>query len=123
MVRRQAEIRAESVCWAESVDISPPVRHPLADVVHAARNAWETRKMEFGNYDASTDDAGQDFLDRIAVNFLRHRMTDYDAMLRERFGLAGVDDAARIIRRRVLAAIAAAYPELRAECERQESTR
>lgn len=58
-------------------------------------------------------------LQRWAVNYLRHQETHYDALLDAMTGRVGVDEAKRLIRNRVLAAIAEQYPELSAECQRQ----
>jgi hypothetical protein len=71
--------------------------------------------------DAASDSA---FLARVQVNFLRHHWsTGYDRLLevvdRERAGL----EVAAAVRRKVYQAIADAYPELAAECARQERRR
>ena len=68
------------------------------------------------------EDAGEGFLDRITVNYLRHAHSRYDAVLdraaTEVEGLAR--SANRVeVRRQVMTEIAAAYPELADECQRQ----
>jgi hypothetical protein len=59
------------------------------------------------------------FLERITVNFIRHKLTRYDHELERLAGKVGVRRAVRVIRRRVYEAIAQAYPQYAAECRRQ----
>jgi hypothetical protein len=59
-------------------------------------------------------------LDRALVNYLRHRMSSYEAELKQFKGVVGVGEAYLIIRNRVLDLIAAEYPALAAEAERQK---
>ncbi|MEU5340272.1 hypothetical protein AB0H18_05390 [Streptomyces sp. NPDC020766] len=64
----------------------------------------------------STDRAS---LDRWKIDYLRHRLSPYDELLE---GLSRREErgrAAALLRRRIHAAIAEAYPELAEECERQ----
>lgn len=59
-------------------------------------------------------------LDRLTVNYLRHDRTVYDSLLRNRFSTS--DQRAwfnKELKIRCLDEIAAAYPDLAAECERQ----
>jgi hypothetical protein len=62
-------------------------------------------------------------LQRWAVNYLRQVETDYDWLLDSVTGRVGVAEARRLIRERVLNAIAEQYPSLGAECARQEAYR
>lgn len=55
------------------------------------------------------------------VNFLRHECSHYDALLAETFGKTGREEAIDLIRRKVLDAIADAYPDLAFEAYRQSS--
>jgi transcriptional regulator GlxA family with amidase domain len=64
-------------------------------------------------------DSSKDFLDRICVNYVRHNLTEYDAALEEIAGKVGNQEALILIRLKVYTAIAEAYPELAAECNRQ----
>jgi hypothetical protein len=59
-------------------------------------------------------------MDRACVNYLRHRMSSYEAELKQFKGVVGVGEAYLIIRNRVLDLIAAEYPALAAEAERQK---
>jgi len=63
------------------------------------------------------------FLGRITVNWLRHERTFYDHAIELIAGHYFAAQATRLIRHRVLDAIAAAYPELHRECERQKRVR
>ncbi|WP_377271362.1 hypothetical protein [Peterkaempfera sp. SMS 1(5)a] len=58
-------------------------------------------------------------LTRWQVDYLRHRLTRYDALLDGLYGGAGRTEAAQLLRARLHDAIARAYPELAAECRRQ----
>lgn len=81
-------------------------------------NAWQIERERFDEEPASrSSDAA--FLERIAVNYIRHNLTRYDEHLEEVAGRVGVRGAVRLIRRKIYDAIAAAYPLLAGECERQ----
>ena len=64
-------------------------------------------------------DSDEDFLDRIRVNYLRHVLTNYHAILQATAGKVGAEDAYIEIKERILDAIAEVYPELSAECIQQ----
>ncbi|MCG2624885.1 hypothetical protein LVY72_23630 [Arthrobacter sp. I2-34] len=59
-------------------------------------------------------------LDRLTVNYLRHQQTSYETELRAFKGVIGVGEAYLVVRNRILDLIAATYPNLRTECERQK---
>ncbi|GHB44498.1 hypothetical protein GCM10010306_042620 [Streptomyces umbrinus] len=58
-------------------------------------------------------------LDRWKVDYLRHRLSPYDELLEGLSSREGRGRAAALLRQRIHAAIAEAYPGLAAECERQ----
>ncbi|MGA6222597.1 hypothetical protein ACPESV_19975, partial [Streptomyces umbrinus] len=58
-------------------------------------------------------------LDRWKVDYLRHRLSPYDELLEGLSSREGRGRAAALLRQRIHAAIAEAYPELVEECERQ----
>jgi hypothetical protein len=92
----------------------------LAIRSYAERKAARERAEEEDYYYCYVDDsAPAEFLQRIAVNFIRHNLTAYDRTLVQAAGRVGVVGANQIIRRKVDDAIAEAYPELAQECERQ----
>lgn len=59
-------------------------------------------------------------LDRLTVNYLRHNQTSYEEELKEFKGVVGVGEAYLVVRNRILDLIAATYPALTAECDRQK---
>src|SRR3989441_4198659 len=69
------------------------------------------------NYASHKSDAA--FLTRIAVNFIRHELTEYDHALADVAGKTGITKAVDGIRQKVYSAIAAAYPVFSLECQRQ----
>lgn len=60
------------------------------------------------------------FLQRLQVNYLRHRFADYDYTLDQIAGHAGAHRARSLLRRRIHEAISEAYPHLELECCRQD---
>lgn len=78
----------------------------------------------FTDYSRRADkDSDPEFLQRIQVNFIRHRLTSYDEELDKVAGQLGAPDARNAIRDKIYDAIAEAYPELEEECERQRDSR
>jgi hypothetical protein len=67
----------------------------------------------------ATKESDPFFLERIAVNYLRHELTGYDFHLDHLRGKVGIDDAYMAIRAGIFAAIAKEYPWLAKECKRQ----
>ena len=63
------------------------------------------------------------FLARVTVNYVRHVLTRYDQALLDIAGKTGNRTALAVIRQRIYAAIADAYPALSAECARQLAER
>lgn len=125
--RREAARRGEARVLAEALErvSAPPWIHPerlrqLA-VEHYNRRllAQMDRTQEWDKRPAALDSEPA-FLERISVNYLRHAGTPYDAVLRrlERMGERG-RALVPAVKRRVLEAIAAVFPELAEECERQ----
>lgn len=72
---------------------------------------------------ARVDAAEPGALRRWQVNYLRHALTDYDAVLDGLHGTTGRAEAEHLLRRRVYEAIGAAYPHLAPECRRQLNER
>lgn len=81
----------------------------------------ESRAYEY-DYDfdpVGVEGAPDEFYARIEVNYLRHQGTKYDTELDNYIGATGVRDAVDMVREHVYALIAAEYPHLKGECERQ----
>lgn len=112
--------RKESIEWAESIPISVVALSPQK-ALQLAINHYNTHQFECGrdDYEPATINSRLSFLRRITVNYLRHCGTDYERLLTERFGKTGVNEAIRVIRRRVYEKIAETYPDLAYECQRQ----
>lgn len=68
---------------------------------------------------ASAAKAGDSTLNRWKVNYLRHQLTRFDAMIEGMFGQVGRAAAEKVLRRRALEAIGRTYPDLLEECQRQ----
>jgi hypothetical protein len=103
--------------WAENVPISVDTM-PAGVAMARAIEAYNEHNYLGDPAGPSSADA---FLARITVNFLRHESTPYDSEMESCRGKPGVRQAQRALRRRVLAAIGAAYPGLATECDRQSA--
>ena len=90
-------------------------------LVRGACAHYNALQLARGNYDddQATPNSDPAFLDRIAVNYLRHELSDYEPELAKLFGQVGRADATSVVRKRVYNAIADAYPDLAGECNRQ----
>jgi hypothetical protein len=91
------------------------------NLVSQAITSYNERQSDMGSYAHKKSDAA--FLDRICVNYIRHELTGYDHALQDVAGRTGITQAVHEIRRKIYAAIAAAYPEYAAECMRQQTYR
>ena len=117
--KQAAETKREMMLsWARDLKIDF-ARRDLAQVRKEARidHAWRAYEHNRDEIDYKH----QEFLDRIAVNYLRHQESRYHALLDSTWGKVAASEAYPIIKRKVLRAIATAYPELAEECARQES--
>jgi len=90
---------------------------PLRDVQRLAIDSYNEQHEASENYASHKSDAA--FLTRIAVNFIRHELTEYDHALADVAGKTGITKAVDGIRQKVYSAIAAAYPVFSLECQRQ----
>jgi len=89
----------------------------------AAYNEWESIKASTSdNYEPKLikTTPSRAFLDRITVNYIRHNLTEYDERLCEEKGKVGRYHFYGRYKAGVLDAIAKAYPQYAAECERQK---
>ncbi|MGW1951774.1 hypothetical protein ACWCPI_03280 [Streptomyces sp. NPDC001920] len=114
--RRRREVSARVAAEALDVPRLAPARLTVLAVAHHERRAAE-RTAQSGEPTGRTGAAG--ILDRWKVDYLRHRLSRYDDILADLRDSAGRAAAEEVLRRRVYAAIAEAYPELARECERQ----
>ena len=79
-------------------------------------NDWYSDRED---WEPASPDSDPAFLARIQVNYVRHRLTRYDAALEKVAGKVGVREAEDVIREKVYAAIKATYPEFVTECDAQ----
>lgn len=112
--------RADLLQWVDHLEVEVVKRDPT-ELVKVACKHYNHLWMDRGREDkyASPKDS-PDFLNRITVNMLRHEGTEYEELLVRAFGAVGADEARVRIKERVLDAIAAQYPHLAGECERQK---
>lgn len=96
------------------------VKKSRKQVLEAAIESYNCYNFGIKYADPNSD---RSFLDRITVNYIRHRLTEYDFELSETYGKIGVNTAKDVIRARVYEAIAEAYPHLKNECIRQAEDR
>jgi hypothetical protein len=107
------EQRKESVLQrARSSRIKVAAGRPQRDIIRAACRAYNAAKSGREDYEPATPDSDERFLMRIALNYVRHELTRYDAALLDQYGRIGADEARDIVRSRVVEAIVAAYPWL-----------
>ena len=96
------------------------VREPTYQLIRLAIDSYNAHQRERGECGgAASIKSDEGFLDRITVNFIRHRMTEYDARLANLYGKAGKTEARELLRAKILTAISRTYPELYIECARQ----
>jgi hypothetical protein len=84
---------------------------------HQAIEAYNERNWD--SFEGASNDSSPEFLERISVNFIRHNLTAYDSALEEVAGRVGKAVAVQAIRTKIYEAIAATYPALADECNRQ----
>ena len=85
----------------------------------ASRGNWYSQNEIY----ESVHDADAETIQRWIVNYIRHNLTKYDSHCILLFGKVGRAEGYRLLRSKVLRAIADAYPYLSEECERQANGR
>jgi hypothetical protein len=111
------------LAMVEGLEVSMPVL-PCIEIMQRAIDAYNDWAFE-SNFDfiPATPQSDRLFLERIQVNFIRHRLTVYDRALEMLVGRAGKEAAIRALRKKIYGAIAKNYPYLEAECLRQAAHR
>lgn len=96
------------------------------ELLRRACDSYNDHKLELSlrsyrdfEWTPATTDSDESFLKRITVNYLRHKLTGYEAKLARQYGKVGVRHSYILISRKIFTAISEAYPELAEECERQ----
>ncbi|WP_405994007.1 hypothetical protein [Streptomyces sp. NBC_00986] len=114
--RRRREVLTRIA--AEPIDVPRLAPHELAALAVEHRD----RRDEGRVYERrELPPEGAVVLDRWKVDYLLHQLARYDELLSGLHGSAGQVAAEELLRRRVYATIAEAYPFLARECERQLS--
>ncbi|URN17503.1 hypothetical protein [Streptomyces sudanensis] len=112
-VRVAAESRRRAVLASLRAE---PIRVPILPPAELERRAVRYRRRTGG---AGADDGPGGDLARWQVGYLRGALRSYDTLLDGLFAGSGRAEAERLLRQRVYAAIAQAYPRLAEECRRQ----
>lgn len=112
---------AETTEWARAVEIKVPLM-PMEELFDRARESYESLWASRGE-ERYADGDNEAFLQRIAVNYLRHECSRYEHLLTSTKGEVARREAQEIIGERVLDAIANQYPELSDECFSQQVRR
>lgn len=119
---------AATLKWADELPAPQIPIYPKEELYLCAAKHYEEfheyRSRHRSDYDdlikkVDVESAPEDFLQRIAVNFLRHDQSPYEERLSDTFRLVGGREAKLIIYEKILDAIAEAYPWLSDECNRQ----
>ena len=102
-----------------------PIRVKIVPNLTTRAISHYNKRLESDNFDGdlATSTSDEKFLNRIQVNYIRHRLTRYDFALKGMAGRIGTAAACIIIREKVYDAIADAYPGLKEECLRQKMDR
>jgi hypothetical protein len=111
--------RDELLAYVEALKIKIP-RFPKDQLYKFAckhyNRLWEEREAFDKHAEPADDEA---FLNRIAVNFLRHACSSYEDRLEELHGKVGNFLAYFALKEKILTKIAECYPYLAEECKRQ----
>ena len=94
----------------------------LNNAIRNYNDFHESKSMEFGKYDfiPVAKNSERKFLERIMVNYVRHKLTRYDSHLEILARKIGVHEAVLKIKCRILDEISKSYPELESECNNQK---
>lgn len=84
-----------------------------------AKQQWYNAHDRF-EYVRDAENANEETIHRWEVNYLRHRMSDYDSMLDDSYDRVGWRECANLFRDVLFDRIAQVYPFLSEECERQK---
>jgi hypothetical protein len=114
-----AQRRADSLlAVVKAIEITVR-RIDLQTLRREAIKEWEANKLEGGRFDADGQEADEATVRRWMVNYARHRLTVYDAIIEGLYAKVGKQQAYKLLKARTLQAIATAYPELANECRAQ----
>ena len=103
---------------AEHIRVTVIPMDQLRETALSSKQNWYDER---GDYESLTEYAPDETVNRWMVNYIRHHLTIYDAVLCVNKGRVGKRDVYPRFKSIVLQKIASAYPELKDECARQES--
>ncbi len=96
----------------------------LEDLLDAAICSYNNRDYQklssCGMVNVASVNSNEAFLQRIQVNYLRHRCANYDRTLSRLADRPGANKARTLLRKRIHEAISTIYPHLELECRRQD---
>ncbi len=119
--KARAARREELLSEIETMDIQIPVLDAEELLMAAIKsyNDGHTTVSPSGWLKIAETSSDEAFLHRIQVNYIRHKLTNYDLALGRIANRPGCPRARTLLRRRVHAAISEIYPYLDLECRRQ----
>lgn len=123
--QREAVLARVAALTIAVQDVEPDaLTHAACRHYNRRQEDWEEGRHDRGQFDnqprlPASPDSDPAFLARITVNYLRHQGTSYERQLEQLFGKVGADAGRARVKKRVLEAIAEAYPHLASECARQ----
>jgi hypothetical protein len=91
--------------------------------IREKRSWYDYQNIMRGDYYHYEDPAhaDQETQERWQVNYIRHKLTKYDAICESLFNQVGKENAHTLLKNKVLDKIAETYPELAEECENQKT--
>ncbi|MET4144138.1 hypothetical protein [Arthrobacter sp. UYCo732] len=125
-VRREVRLNGQTemrkvLRAARSLKVSLQCHESMDEIVHLAYESYTEITVADGRTPMDFNRLHPSTVDRLTVNYLRHARTVYDvSLLRNRFNTSDLRSwYNRELKSRCLEVIAAAYPSLADECERQ----
>lgn len=116
---RQAKTLAELVANIEVIVPEMPFDELIQQTIEHYNERGTGNYLGKRDWNPIDEDTDTDYLNRQAVNYLRHEHTQYEEEIEALSGKVGKNDALLELRVRVLEAIESTYPELYDECRRQ----
>jgi hypothetical protein len=112
----------KTMMYVEELKIQLPEKDltTLRTKACASYNSFAYEREREGGASLNSDPG---FLNRITVNYIRHKLTSYEEELCNQFGRVGNEDAIEEIRNLVYTEISIKYPELADECHDQQARR
>ena len=109
----------DALWWAENVEIEIP-NVDINQIKGKAIKSYNMRRRKGAKKIKSRRPVKPEFMQRILVNYIRHKLVNYEELLRENsLRQNGSYEAYQVIARRVLTAIAETWPSLELECKRK----